>query len=113
MANTTVSTTDPLESFLEYIADVKPYHTKVYEVVLEYTYSEPVNVSIAETFTVNVAIATGSNLTPELCDMGWDSLSWDDGPWDYPYICDEIDPTRINATMTESFTLTYTDITGT
>lgn len=38
----------PIDSFVQYFLDVKPYHTKILEIVEQYKFSENINISIQE-----------------------------------------------------------------
>ena len=38
----------PIDSFVKYFLDVKPYHTKILEIVERYLIDEDVNISIKE-----------------------------------------------------------------
>ena len=45
---TGLKTLDPVQGLVDYINDVKPYHTKIIEVLIEYVYGENVDVTILE-----------------------------------------------------------------
>jgi hypothetical protein len=44
----TLSTIDPTEGLIQYVQAVKPYHTKVLEVLVEYVYTENLAVTIVD-----------------------------------------------------------------
>jgi hypothetical protein len=41
---------DPVQGLVDYVLDVKPYHTKIAEVIVEYVYNDLLNVSFKEDF---------------------------------------------------------------
>lgn len=43
-------TIDPVQGLVDYVLEIKPYHTKIVEVLVEYVQSEPIDVTIAESF---------------------------------------------------------------
>lgn len=107
---------DPLQSLLDYIADVKPYHTKVFEVTQTYTYNEPVKTTVKDSIAFNVIWHTLGDTDPagfiygggahEIClGIGWDTNPFDTDMWDYPYICNLSDPRLVRVTITEQFNI--------
>ena len=50
----TVTSLDPVQGLIDFVNDVKPYHTKIVEVLVEYVYDEPTNASINETIKIDV-----------------------------------------------------------
>ena len=54
MANNTTTSPgllsiDPIQGFVDYVTEYKPYHTKIFDVLFEYVYSDNVNVTVTET----------------------------------------------------------------
>lgn len=49
-------TKDPTQSLVEFVQDVKPYHTKIVEVLIDYVYEETVNVAIQEGIDWNIGL---------------------------------------------------------
>lgn len=47
---------DPVQGLVDYVLDVKPYHTKIIEVLIEYVFNEPVNVTILDDWQWNIEI---------------------------------------------------------
>lgn len=47
---------DPLQGLINYVKDVKPYHTKILDIVLEYVHNEDVDVSIVEELDIETTI---------------------------------------------------------
>lgn len=105
---------DPLSSLLDFIAANKPYHTKVFESTMVYTYEEPVNTTVLENFQINIGMYTIGDTDPQgyvygggaypICPgVGWDTNPFDTDMWDYPYICGSQDPRLVAVTITENF----------
>ena len=46
----------PIDSFIKYFGDIKPYHTKILEVVEQYVFREEINVAIEETYNLEVTL---------------------------------------------------------
>lgn len=61
---------DLIESLVQYVKDIKPYHTKIYGVDVEYRAFEDLNVSISEDFQIQVFL--GSPFRADLHDFSWD-----------------------------------------
>lgn len=51
---TTISAINPIQGLLDYIEDVKPYHTKVVEILTEYVHAEDVAITMSETFSMDI-----------------------------------------------------------
>lgn len=49
-----VTEPNPIQGLLNYIADVKPYHTKVVQILAEYVHEDLLNVTITEDFVMQV-----------------------------------------------------------
>jgi hypothetical protein len=63
----------PLDAFVQYFLDVKPYHTKLLEVLEIYNFYDTINVSIDEQVTKDITF-----LNKPLCNAtGW-GVDWDD-----------------------------------
>ena len=45
---------DPVQGLVDYVLDIKPYHTKIIEVLVEYVYEEKVNVTILDLLNMEV-----------------------------------------------------------
>ena len=110
-----MSNIDPLASLITYVQAVKPYHTKIYEILLTYVYNEPVKTKISESYQIQVTMINPEANAWEICPgIGWDTAPWDTatvseafypGTWDYPTLCTDVNPSRIAATITEGFTI--------
>jgi len=69
-----VSKTDPVQGLIDYILDIKPYHSKVLEVLMEYIYTDAINVSISETLEIDGILSSGPHFV--FCAEGWDTYPW-------------------------------------
>jgi hypothetical protein len=49
MASNFIKTLDPVQGLIDYVQDIKPYHTKVMEVLIEYVYDDAARVSMPDT----------------------------------------------------------------
>lgn len=73
---------DPIQGLIDYVLDVKPYHTKIVEVAVGYSQNEPVDLTITEDFQVEVdlcipADVEGSPAIPvQVCGQGFGAF-WD------------------------------------
>jgi len=57
---------DPAAGLVDYVKEIKPYHTKILDVLVEYVFTEPVNVTIFENWCWDIQQFTvGPSLTPE------------------------------------------------
>lgn len=63
----------PIDAFIKYFKDVKPYHTKILEVLERYRFHEDIVITIPETFFTNITIANEPYCKP----VGW-GVDWDD-----------------------------------
>ena len=51
---------DPIQGLVDYVLEIKPYHTKIVEILIEYIQQEDIDVTIAETFDLCVAFGIPS-----------------------------------------------------
>lgn len=49
---------DPTQGFVEYVQTVKPYHTKIVETLVEFVWTEAINVSVIENWDWEINITT-------------------------------------------------------
>lgn len=47
---------DPIQGLVSYVQDIKPYHSKIFEVLVEYVYQDLVNVTIGDKTTLELDI---------------------------------------------------------
>lgn len=83
MATTTkcsgVRTLDPVQGLADYVNDIKPYHTKIIEVLVEYVYEEKVNVTVLDDSQWVIDIARPSESpVATLCDDGYSTHPFGD-----------------------------------
>ena len=45
-------TKDPISGLVEFAQDVKPYHTKIIEILVDYIYGETMNVDVKDTHEI-------------------------------------------------------------
>jgi hypothetical protein len=62
----------PIDSFKEYFLDVKPYHTKILEIVEQYNFQEDLLVNFDERLFVNVDYANNPVCKPVGYGLVWD-----------------------------------------
>ena len=48
--------TDPIDGLIRYVSEIKPFHSKIIEVLTEYVYSEDVDITISETALLDEGI---------------------------------------------------------
>ena len=75
---------DPVQGLVDYIEDIKPYHTKVVEILTEYVYNEAVDITIREDFHLEIGLFFGG--TPGVFSIGEEIITlggWGGStPWD-------------------------------
>lgn len=78
---------DPVQGLVDYINDIKPYHTKVIEVLVEYVYGEAVDVTIEDDLFTEIDMFRPED--PELglsCADGFSLLPWGTAQHGWPII---------------------------
>jgi hypothetical protein len=78
---------DPTDGLVQYVQLVKPYHTKILDVLVEYIYTENVAVTMSERWTWNWDFINENRDTIRECGWGW--------IWDAPYASESTPSTRI------------------
>ena len=63
------NTIDPVEGFIEFVNDVKPFHTKIIDVIIEYVYEDTMNVKIVE--QLDWELGLDFSRYPGYCDDGY------------------------------------------
>lgn len=70
MTNTTtfpgLVSIDPIQGLIGYVQDVKPYHTKVFETLVEYVYTDYINVSIVDRNVLTINFVEADALNPTI-----------------------------------------------
>jgi len=78
MASSSIKNLDPVQGLIDYIEDIKPYHTKVIESLVEYVGIELIDVTMLEKFLFDIDMVYGSSITPDDClDDGFGTLGFD------------------------------------
>lgn len=81
--NSQTTTIRPIDAFIKYFLDVKPYHTKLLEVIERYKFDEAMQVDIAE-----AVFTTASYVNKPLCrQVGW-GLVFDECGFSNDSCCD-------------------------
>ena len=72
---------DPIDGLIRYVQEIKPYRSKIIEVLTEYVYNESVNVNIRENLDIGVGIVVSGVdvLTNQDISIGG---TFDTGPYD-------------------------------
>jgi len=84
--STTTFSIDPAEGFVQYTQAVKPYHSKILDVLIEYVYYENINVTMRERWSwTNTLVRPNTEVVPS-CGFG---VIWDSSPYtlnDFPIV---------------------------
>ncbi len=51
-------TLDPVQGLVDYVLDIKPYHTKIFEVLIQYIHTDPINVTFKENYQLIIDFET-------------------------------------------------------
>lgn len=102
---------DLINNLVEYINDIKPYHTKIHGVEVEYIHNEDVNLTISEDVLFKLDMGL------PICDIYHDSdiveLCVDDGRFNYNVVRNEIDYQTFTNPPTGFYDVMYATITET
>lgn len=74
--------TDKIQTVVDFVRDVKPFHTKIYEVQLTYEFNEPVNMQVDDTHYIDGLIEFDYDSEIVEVNAGWDTNAWDE-LWKY------------------------------
>lgn len=66
---------DAVQGLVDYVNEIKPYHTKIIDVLVEYIYTDTMNVSFSESVMISEEI--GVNRVILGCDDGYDTGGFD------------------------------------
>lgn len=61
---------DPIAGLIGYVQDIKPYHTKVFETLVEYVYTDYVNVNIVDRNVLAIDMVEADALNPTINEDG-------------------------------------------
>jgi hypothetical protein len=53
---------DPIQGLVDYVLDIKPYHSKIFETLVEYVYTDYINVSIKDSLRTDIDSAFEDNV---------------------------------------------------
>lgn len=76
----TMSNKDSIDRLIDYTQTIKPYHTKIYEVLTNYTYEEDVNIAFTDVLTtMPVECECDPNMI--YAGIGWDTQPYGKFNW--------------------------------
>lgn len=70
---------DPIQGLVDYVHEIKPYHTKVFEVLFEYVYQDNVNTTVKDVLQWNIEenqIYVSSDTDPALAGPTFANQFW-------------------------------------
>ena len=73
---------DPIEGLVQYVKDIKPYHTKLIDVVVTYTYEERINTTVLD--NLYTTITFNMDYSREPCLFGYDTDGYDSTAYNIP-----------------------------
>lgn len=73
---TTLFRTDPTEGLVEYVQAVKPYHSKILDILVEYVFSESVSCRVTDKMALTVTFTSPNEGQPVLYTCGY-GIVWD------------------------------------
>ena len=68
-------TLDPVQGLIDYVLEIKPYHTKIMEVLVEYVHSDNVDVTIIEDFQLQIDMEFVDTLGSEITEAFFAELT--------------------------------------
>lgn len=73
--NSSINKIDPTQGLVDYVMAVKPYHTKILDVLIEYVYTDKINVTVTEDVKWDISETSPVIPTEYTCGYGyrWDS----------------------------------------
>ena len=66
---------DPVQSLVDFVQDIKPFHTKIVEILVDYIYQESVSVDVAESLKWNIGLDL--NYSYPGCPDGYGMGEWE------------------------------------
>lgn len=89
MTSNSLKLLDPVQGLVDFVLDIKPYHTKIVEVLIEYVYNEFVDVTILDSMHTQIDLyypkLPANQLMPLSCDGGFSTRPYGD-PGKYPIV---------------------------
>lgn len=68
---------DPVQGLVDYVLDIKPYHSKIVEVLLEYVHTDTIDTTILDTANFGITIDRPFNAQSDQCLDGFDTKPFD------------------------------------
>lgn len=81
MTTNSLKLLDPVQGLVDFVLDIKPYHTKIVEVLIEYVYNEFVDVTILDDLHTKIDLfypKLPNTLLPLACDGGYSTRVFGD-----------------------------------
>lgn len=99
-----LSRIDPTEGFVQYVNTVKPYHSKILDVLLEYVYTDPVRTTVKEKWKLDILLKRPKSNIVYSCGYGY---RWDptgvDSPDAFPAATITVATPQLNNSLSNSF----------
>ncbi len=67
---------DPVQGLVDYVLDIKPYHTKIMQVLVEYVYFDDVRVKFSEHMEMHIDFQSAKSHGAICEDAGWAMYPW-------------------------------------
>lgn len=68
--NSYITSIDPIQALIDYVNDIKPYHSKIVETNVEYVYTEPANTTMLESLVMTWSIPIQNTSTTDIIVQG-------------------------------------------
>lgn len=81
---------DPVQGLIDYVSDIKPYHTKIVEVLLEYVHIDTIDVTILDQLNLDISLERPYTVDLNFCDQGFDTEPFDRVN-EYGFVVTELD----------------------
>ena len=92
---------NPVEALVQYVKDIKPYHTKLIDVVVTYAYEERINVSVLD--MIHSTVTLNLDYSREPCLFGYDTDTYGFNSYsipDYGYAINHSNAYNFDCTLT-------------
>jgi len=90
---------DPTDGLVEYVKAVKPYHTKILDVLVEYVYKENITTTVTDNWLWAIGLSNAQRDLVRECGWGWN--------WDLVPTADSILTSRIISAHTDTTQQNY------
>lgn len=68
---------DPTDGLVQYVQTIKPYHTKILDILVEYVYAESINATLTDKWNWDMSFTSSAIPIATQCPYGW---NWDNIP---------------------------------